>query len=273
MDNRKRTAVMDSSDSECSESSENSSSATSSSDSESEQSSRSLEPARILRHTVELPKGLCESKAIFDEFFSLDTWKCLPDDLKDQLRAFLPQFTGIAASEKEEQTENEITTLKLFTNQIRRFGSSPLVDFQRNLEEGNYRPDISRLRANIRKSQRREQRFQSCERVSRLAKSLVVSREKLLRAAYDGTNCSASCDRIGGATPKLASTAAADRAKKRYYEEIAGIMDEVGLDEQFTDDDNYPDGPPKGVRRKNKHLAGANNVKMIENCGFEIVYI
>lgn len=261
MANRNKNQIIDTSDSECSDSSDNnSSSTTSSSSSESEQSSRSLEPARILRHTLELPKGLCESKAIFDEFFSIDTWKCLPDDLKDQLKTFLPQFTDVVTNDKDEQIENEITTHKLFTNQIQRFGSSPLIDLQKNLEEGNYRPDIARLRTNIRKSQRREQRFQNCERVSRLAKSLILSREKLLRAAYDGTNMSINSDKIVNVTPKLASTAAAERAKKRYFEEIAHIMDDVGLEEHFTDDENYPEGPPKCVRKKHRHHIGSNHV-------------
>lgn len=247
------------SDSECSEMTD-SSSAASSSSSDSEQSSQSLEPARILKHNLELPKSLCENPRIFHEFFSLETWKCLPDHMQDQLKAFLPRFDGIVANENEEHIEMNVTLQKLFTNQITRFGASPLVAFQRHLEEGNYRPDISRLRANIRKSQRREQRFQQCERVSRLAKSLVVSREKLLRAAYDGINCQAlnsMADKVTNDVPKLTSTAAAERAKKRYFEDISAIMEDVGLDLQLSDDENYPEGPPVHLTRKQqKYLTG-----------------
>lgn len=247
------------SDSECSDTTE-SSSAASSSASESEQSSQSLEPARILKQNLELPKSLCENPSIFHEFFSLETWKCLPDHMQDQLKAFLPRFDGIVDNESDEQIEMNATLQKLFTNQITRFGASPLIDFQRNLEEGNYRPDISRLRANIRKSQRREQRFQQCERATRLAKALVVSREKLLRAAYDGANCQAinsMADKVMNDVPKLTSTAAAERAKKRYFDEISAIMEDVGLALQLSDDENYPDGPPVHLTRKQrKYLSG-----------------
>lgn len=248
------------SDSEYSDSSESqtNSSAGSSTTSDSDQQSRSLEPARILKQNFELPKGLCENPKIFHEFFSLDTWECLPDHMQDQLKAYLPQFTGIISDPREEQHENNVTLQKLFTNQITRFNSSPLIDFQKNLEEGNYRPDISRLRANIRKSQRREQRFQECERISRLAKSLVVSREKLLRMAYDSPPD--VCLRVDNQIPKLATSAAAARAKKRYFKEISSIMEDVGLDVSFSDDENYAkESSPTLTKKQKRHL---NNIRV-----------
>lgn len=246
------------SDSESSDSSESASSSTSSSNSsESEQSSQSLEPARILKHNLELPKGLCDP-SIFNEFFSLDTWRLLPDHMKDQLKAFLPDFSGTVdggLDQKEIQRETNITIQKLFTNQITRFNSAPLIDFQRNLEEGNYRPDISRLRSNIRKSQRREQRFQSCERISQLAKSLAVSREHTLRAAYEGSAAESikRKNKKRKSPIKLQSNAATIRSKKRYLDEIAKIREDVGLDTESSDDDDdddtHPDGSIKRIKR------------------------
>lgn len=259
MPNKKPRMEEPMSDSECSDSSENDSSEASSSGSESDQSSQSLEPARILKQTIELPKNLCEDRETFNDFFSLDTWNSLPDHMKAQLRTFLPQFNGITSTDKQEQNEVNITIQKLFTNQITRFGITPLSTFQKNLEDGNYRPDIARLRANIRKSQRREQRFQQCERISRLAKDLVVSREKLLRTAYDGTT-SGSMPEQSRKVPKLASTAAAERARKRYFEELATVMDDVGLEDPFSDDENYPEGPPVSLMRKQKKLSSGNQV-------------
>lgn len=241
------------SDSESSDSSESgSSSSLSSNSSESEQSSQSLEPARILKQNLELPKGLCETPSIFNEFFSLDTWRCLPDHMKDQLKPLLPALDDVCDNDKKEiQREMNNTIQQLFTNQITRFGSSPLIDFQRNLEDGNYRPDISRLRANIKKSQRREQRFQNCERISQLAKSIAVSREQLLRAAYDGSAIETikRNSKKKGSPIKLQTNAAAVRSKKRYYDEIAKIREEVGLDSDLSDDDNYSDGPMKKLKR------------------------
>lgn len=241
------------SDSESSDSSESgTSSSASSSSSESEQSSQSLEPARILKENLELPKGLCENPRIFNEFFSLDTWRCLPDHMKDQLKPLLPNFSDVCANDKKEiQRETNVTVQKLFTNQLSRFDSSPLIDFQRNLEDGNYRPDISRLRANIKKSQRREQRFQNCERISHLAKSLAVSREKLLRAAYDGIAIETIKKNNKQKTSplNLKTNAAAMRSKKRYFEEISKIREDVGLDSDLSDDDNYAGEPIKKIKR------------------------
>lgn len=230
------------SDSERSDSSESGSE--SSCVSSSEQLSHSLEPARILKQALELPKGLCENVNIFNEFFSLDTWKCLPDHMKDQLKPFLPNFSEVCDNEVEAQHETDATIQNLFTNQITRFNASPLIDFQRNLEEGNYRPDISRLRDNIQKSQKREQRFQQCERISRLAKSLAVSRERLLRVAYESTDLCGieQINSLYTSTNKLTTTAAAARAKKRYYEEISSIHHDVGLDEDLTGDESELDG-------------------------------
>lgn len=243
----------DMSDSESSDSSESgTSSSASSNSSESEQSSQSLEPARILKQNLELPKGLCENLSIFNEFFSLDTWRCLPDHMKDQLKPLLPNFTDVCGNDKKEiQRETNATVQKLFTNQITRFESSPLIDFQRNLEEGNYRPDISRLQANIKKSQRREQRFQNCERISQLAKSLTVSCEQQLRRAYDGMAIEmANGNKKKNSPNKLITNAAAIRSKKRYHDEIVKIREEVGLDSDLSDDDdNYPDGFSKKPKR------------------------
>lgn len=268
------------SDSESSDSSESASSSSSSSNSsESEQSSQSLEPARILKHNLELPKGLFENTNIFNEFFSLDTWRMLPDHMKNQLKAFLPNFgaDGAGLDRKGIQRETNLTIQNLFTNQIARFNSSPLTDFQRNLEEGNYRPDISRLRANIKKSQRREQRFQSCERVSQLAKSLTVSREHALRSAYDGTaieTIKRKCKKRKLSDVKLQPNAAAVRSKKRFLDEIAKIREDVGLDTESSDDDDddmYADG---SMKRNKRHMSSSqvSSIDLLDIFKFDTKY-
>lgn len=226
----------------------------------SDQLSLSLEPARILKETLELPKGLCENPSIFQEFFSLDTWQCLPDHMKDQLQPFLPDFGDVCATDAEAQRQTDETVRQLFSNQITRFNASPLADFQRNLEEGNYRPDISRLRDNIQKSHKREQRFQLCERVSRLAKTLAVSRARLLRVAYQSTDLSGIKEepRANATTKKLSISAAAARAKKRYAEEIGSILEDVGLEDELTDEDSGGERPqvkqPKKAKRANNQV-------------------
>uniref|UniRef100_A0A1B0DAG4 Uncharacterized protein n=1 Tax=Phlebotomus papatasi TaxID=29031 RepID=A0A1B0DAG4_PHLPP len=172
-------------DSECSQNSTEShnSSATSSSE-RSEESAEDLaeplEAATILKQRLNLPKGLCESESIFNEFFSDKMWNTLTNDMRTYLvDNFLPKFPG------NDEHEKDITLQMIFNRETFRFGSSPLVDFQRNLEEGNYRPDIVKYRNSIQRSQRREQRYQECERISRIAKASLISREKLMRLAYE----------------------------------------------------------------------------------------
>lgn len=246
------------SDSDTSESSESASDTSASSGSD--QLDVSLEPARILKETLELPKGLCDNPNIFNEFFSLDTWGCLPEHMKDQLKPFLPNFSDVCDTEAEAQREVDETVRQLFGGQISRFNASPLADFQRNLEEGNYRPDISRLRDNIQKSHKREQRFQLCERVSRLAKTLAVSRARLLRVAYESTDLSGikQVGRVGAAPKKLSISAAAAKAKKRYAAEIGSILEDVGLDDELTDEESGGEDAqvkgPKKVKRSNNQV-------------------
>jgi hypothetical protein len=108
------------------------------------------------------------------------------------------------------------------------------------------------------KAQRHEQRFQECERISRMAKMMVISREKLLRAVNDAPpGSSLRPERIMAATPKLSMSGAAQRAKKRYFQEINALAEEVGLPRSMSDDENYPEGPPPQLSRKQKrHLSG-----------------
>lgn len=248
------------SDSDCSESSEsngNTSSSESSNSNHSDTSIVAFETARVLKQTVDLPKGLCEDVNIFNGFFSLDTWNQLAPPIQQHLQQFLPNFSD---DPTENDTERQQTVLALFDNTIQRFGATPLTDFQRNLEEGNYRPEIARVQASLEKSKRREQRFQECERISRLAKSMVFSRDKLLHLAHNSPagsrlRVNQSCSSIGAAMltdcSNLKSSEATQRSKKRYFNEIASIAASVGLNDAdpLTDDEEYPGEPAQRMTR------------------------
>lgn len=267
------------SDSDSSESSARSNGNTSSSESSdsnnSEMSAIPLERSRILKQNIDLPVGLCENASIFEEFFSLDTWNTLPAPIQDHLTQFLPRFSDNPSVNAVEQTR---TIHAIFNNELERFGSTPLLDFQRNLEGGNYRPDIARLRANMQKSQRREQRFQYGERVSRVAKAAMISREKLLKVAYDappgGSLRTARMIAPANAVmPKLVASAAAQRSKKRYFHEISAIAEDIGFDGLLSEDENYPDGPPAQLTRKQRRHLGGYQVNRIEYTIFNFCII
>ena len=64
-------------------------------------------------------------------------------------QGFLPTFPDNDGEEKEE------TLRRLFARENVRFGS-PLSDFQVQLKNGYYRPDIAKMRSLMRKAQFRE---------------------------------------------------------------------------------------------------------------------
>lgn len=222
-----------------------------------------FEVAKILSEKFHLPKDLCENPEIFYEFFSVETWNTLSEEVQTLLMTnYLPNFP------ENDETEKLITLQALFTNEIVRFDQAPLETFQRNLEDGNYRPDIAHYRKSIRKAEEREQRFQECERISRIAKNLMISREKLLRSAYmtpPGTT-PIRVSRNVNPVPKLSSSAVTQRAKKRYFQEINEIAEEIGIVGPLSDDENYPEGPPTPLTRKQK-----KQLNMMQVCAIEYI--
>ncbi|XP_060649164.1 nuclear factor related to kappa-B-binding protein [Drosophila nasuta] len=143
-----------------------------------------LELAQLSKtHTFRLPRGLCESAAIFHEFFSVETWQMLPNNMQAQLQPLLPSYASILTP-SQAAAEQQRTLLQLFNGGLQRFGQSPLLRLQQQLEEGSLRPDVLQLRLSIERSQRRERRFQQSERLSRLAKELFLSREQMLQQIY-----------------------------------------------------------------------------------------
>lgn len=241
----------------------------------------SLEMARITKDTLlQLPKGLCENAAVFHEFFSMETWRMLPANYQAYLKnKYLPHFP-----ENNEQ-EQERTLELLFSNNLNRFQASPLVDLQRNLEEGNYRPDVLRLRESIAKSRRRERRFQEYERVSLMAKNMLVSRERLLRVAYEAPpGAVLRVDKMLRKTPQLDKGVCAVRARKRYYSEIRQLRSQLGIvdmseeepeDEQpgGTKDDAEPNTKMEVDQAKEAKILGTLHryKKTLKSCPTEVL--
>ncbi|XP_011176500.2 mucin-4 [Zeugodacus cucurbitae] len=191
-----------------------------------------LELAKITHEVIRLPRGLCENRKIFQEFFSVETWNNIPELIRASVERHLPDFTNILSPE-ETSLEIRRTLSMLFNEELMRFGHSPLCDLQQELEGGNFRPDVLRLRQNISKSRRREQRFQRCERVSQLAKELFLSRERLLRTAYKSSPNSIL--RTERNTKREQNTFHADtklcsvRCRKRVRKELDHITDQLGI--------------------------------------------
>lgn len=127
----------------------NSSSGSSSGSADGEE--EALEPVKILGQTLELPQGLLEDYGVFKEFFSLKTWESLEEKHKDHLKNFLPKFNDNDEEEKDK-------TIKMLFNREPFHFSSPLNDFHSNLRQGNYRPDIAKMKKFLVKAKVKQQR-------------------------------------------------------------------------------------------------------------------
>ncbi|XP_017071843.2 nuclear factor related to kappa-B-binding protein isoform X1 [Drosophila eugracilis] len=189
------------------------------------------------RDIFRLPRGLCENAAIFHEFFSMETWQQLPHHFQARLQPMLPDFTGLVTGQAQTCAEQQRTLVQLFNGGLERFGHSPLLQLQRQLEEGNLRPDVLQLRRSIQHSNRREFRFQQAERFSQLAKDLFLSRDHLLQHAYYSAPPSEGA--FGKYLPKprprkrkpptlsMENRFCTQRAKKRYAQDLLDILREL----------------------------------------------
>ncbi|XP_061718248.1 nuclear factor related to kappa-B-binding protein [Cydia pomonella] len=210
------------------------------------------EPVRLLGQSLELPQELCENYGLFKEFFSFKTWEALEDTHKEQLMKYLPKFV------QNDEEEREKTLKMLFDHEPFHF-TSPLEVFYSNLKQGNYRPDIAKMRKFLQKARAKQQKHKIKSYYAKLMPEVLISRERLLAAAKAAPP---------GPTPRLPLLPQKHsskntykplylRARQRYFEELAAIRSEVGGDE--SDDDNYPEGPPEPSNKKRKHIHASQN--------------
>ncbi|XP_068085697.1 nuclear factor related to kappa-B-binding protein [Anabrus simplex] len=217
--------------------------------SETSHESTRLEECRIEGVDLKLPQGLCENKDIFREFFSMQMWQeCLTEQQRQHLKNFLPTFP------ENDNKEKDHTLKMLFNRENMRFGA-PLTDFQTQLKNGYHRPEIARMRFLMRKALVRDYKHQQRKYYYRLTKEILLSRQRLLETAYNqqpGTLV--KMERIPN--PATRAPQAELRARRRYFEELAAIRQEVQEEEHSSEDDNYPEGPPQRLNKKTKrHLA------------------
>lgn len=218
-------------------------------DSSYEDDSEKFETSKICGATLQLPQGLCESKDIFKEFFSLKTWNSLSEINKQHLKNFLPCFP-----ENDDQEKN-VTLQKLFNGEQFRF-NSPLMHFQEKLHAGHFRPDIAKLRRVLKQEQRKECAFQQKVHLKKLVHEMMVSRHHLTDVANNlppGIEPRMDCSQ----TVTQEVSPRTFRAKRRYFQELTAIKSQVEDNLDWSEDENYPEGPPVQLSKKQKrHLNG-----------------
>ncbi|XP_075145697.1 uncharacterized protein LOC142220441 [Haematobia irritans] len=268
------------------------SSTSSEDESEENDTEDSLELTKITNEVLSLPRGLCESSEIFHEFFSLDTWHELPVQIQNHLQQFLPNFNRLLPPQIA-AVEQARTVSMLFTGQLQNFGQSPLQQLQQQLEAGNCRPDIKKLRENIKKSQKREMKFRNCERLSHMAKQLFLSRQRLLDHANKSLPemvLKAPSPTTSVRQPKPAhlyrdNKLSAIRARKRFYCEISQIVQDLGVegdyvlsaDEEDEEDNKLNEEMRKDLLQQQRSVEEnaeppKANIALAERCVYSTVF-
>ncbi|KAG8229899.1 hypothetical protein J437_LFUL009763 [Ladona fulva] len=208
-----------------------------------------LESCKFGKVNLKLPQGLCESKEIFMDILSYKNWQsCFTPEQKEHLKKFLPAFPS------NDNVEKEKTIKKLLSGDTFRF-SSPLIDVHSQLQNGHFRPDIAKMKSIMKKVQQREYRYRQRRYYFRLMKDLLVSRRRLLEAAFRlPPDTSPRAERI---PPPPKSFPVAWKTRKHYFRELAAIREEVGESSQSSEDENYPEGPPPKLSKKQKKQLAA----------------
>lgn len=207
-----------------------------------------MEIAQINNVKLQLPQGLCERQDIFREFFTVDLWNSLTIKQKQHLQTFLPDFP------ENDDYEKSITLQRLFDCSIFKF-NSPLLKFHDDLRAGYYRPDIARMRKIIRKAEQKEAKYRYKTLKEQLKHDVIESQRKLLNQIKNLPP---------GIEPKqekrkLNVDYVTHRTKKRYFHVLQTIRTKVD-DPNISSDENYPEGPPVSLSRKQKrHLNSIRN--------------
>lgn len=215
-----------------------SSSGSSSSSTSSDESNKNTNEILVYNNeTFSFPRNILDNSTIFQEFFSIETWKSLPENYQLYLKKkYLPNFPDNNSFEQEK------TVHMLFSNNMKRFKTNAFVEAYKRLEEGNFRPEIYKLRKSIAKSRRREQKFKEYERISQLAKYLMISREKVLCNAYNrplGTKKLNSSENVSSQNLKefrLSETLTAIKARRRYLKELKQMTVSNGITDMSDDE-------------------------------------
>ncbi|KAF5284990.1 hypothetical protein FQR65_LT02301 [Abscondita terminalis] len=211
-----------------------------------------LETAQICGVRIQLPQGLCERKDIFNEFFSASTWNLLSEEHKQHLNSFLPTFP------ENDEHEKAVTLTKLFNKEVFRF-TSPLNEFHDHLKAGHYRPDIAKMRLLIKKAERKEAKYRHKLYRERLKEDILVSRNKLLSLVRNlPPGVEPKMEKLVSSTPSYVNPISY-RTKRRYFQELALVREKVD-ETGYSSDENYPEGPPTSLSRKQKrHLNTIKN--------------
>ncbi|XP_052863910.1 uncharacterized protein LOC128270541 [Anopheles cruzii] len=222
-----------------------------------------LETNLMLSDKLILPKDLCDSAALFDEFFAPFLWEMLPPSARSHLLKFLPISLGDRSSATKIVND-------LLTHGMDRFGVDPIAVFRSNLAEGNYRQDIAKLRRNLCKSLDKEKRMLELQKMAHVSHNVVLCRETtFLNELQKNTNNVLSHFKPKFVLRPLKRSSLQHQekleqhksriiAKKRYLSEILNITETVGIPLSLSDEEDCIGALPPGPVRKNRKMFGGS---------------
>ncbi|XP_050072597.1 nuclear factor related to kappa-B-binding protein [Anopheles maculipalpis] len=238
----------------------------SSSDSDSDESNASLlERSCMLSNKFMLPKDLCDSGAIFEEFFSFELWDTLPRTTQQKLAKLLPVV-------KDDRVEATTLVHSLLSHELHRFGKEPMDDFRSKLSNGCFRFDVAKLQHNLAKLTTKDKRMIELQRMSRLAQNVMLSREAVLFSELHSNDERAlptagritynygrrrQLDYDGNISSSMVKSLV--MSKKRYLAEIISICDEVGLSLTLSDEEDCMHALPTGAVRKQRRMVSTGS--------------
>ncbi|CAH1983909.1 unnamed protein product [Acanthoscelides obtectus] len=206
-----------------------------------------METAQINDVKLQLPHGLCEKQEIFREIISTEVWNSLSDENRQHLQTFLPNFP------ENDDLEKTKTLQRLFDCDVFHF-NSPVSKFHDDLKAGYFRPDIARMRKIIHKAERKEAKYRYKTFREQLKYEVFESRNKLLTQVKNlPPGVEPRQDRRKSDVDYVSY-----RTKRRYFQILSSIRSKTD-DPGCSSDENYPDGPPVPLSRKQKRLL--NSIK------------
>ncbi|KAI9563200.1 hypothetical protein GHT06_010658 [Daphnia sinensis] len=210
-----------------------------------------LETCSIDGEAVVLPTQICENASVLTEMLSSELLSdVLTLEDMQHLHSYLPAF------KTDMENERHKTWNMLFSKKNFMFGN-PVEHFSKKMECGLYNPDIAQTRNLFQKLQKKNIKREQRNYYFNLLQSVVMSRQQLIEAASQlppgqavrlqpsqGNNRMSA----GGKTNNFLTD---ERVRKRYFDELKAI------DCRTSDDDNYPEGPPPPLSKKQRRHLGS----------------
>lgn len=196
---------------------------------------------------IDIPQELCEQKSLFKDVASLETWdEILSNEQRAHLMKFLPTFPENDSLRKRQVIRD------LFNGSNFKFGN-PVDNFHKKLKDGLLSPEMAKMTSALSRAKHREYVYQQQHYFYKLLQEILISRKRLLEAAaLLPPDQPVRMERI---QPKPMLNSIEQRTKRKYLRELQELREEVGELATSSEDENYPEGaPPKLTKRQKRQM-------------------